>query len=140
MLDVVTKSFGTQKMELVAVCENEQIYIFNRAQFAGLISNKATRPWGTRPRNRGRRLVLDVAERGNQHFTVQKSVALGSSRYFVFWFPKPGTFSPNEKEWQGKTASVSDETLVSMAERRVIETALKRARQHLTLENWQKIV
>ncbi len=136
MLDNVIIATVAEKMELVAVCENDELHLFNRDQFAGLIGNKATRPWGTKAHNRGRRLVLEVAEKGNQHFYVQRSVALGVPRYFVFWFPKPGTFDPLAEEWRGKTVSVADESVVP---KKVIETALVRARESLTMENWQKI-
>ncbi len=137
MIDAIIKPFVPQKMVLVAVTENERLYLFDRQQFAGLIGNKATRPWGTDPVKRGRRLVRRVAENGNQHFVVQRSAALAEAVYFVFWFPKPSTFKP--EDWQGKVTCITDETVVSKARRRVIETALVRARENLTRHNWQKI-
>jgi hypothetical protein len=137
MLDAILKPLVPEKMVLVAVSEGDQLHIFDRQQFAGLIGNKATRPWGTDPRSRGRRLVRTVAESGNDHFAVQKAAALGESMYFVFWFPKPGTFKP--EKWAGKVVSLPDETVISKAKLRVIETALVRARENMTLKNWQKI-
>jgi hypothetical protein len=137
MLDAFIKPFVPEKMELVAVSEGNQLHIFDRQQFAGLIGNKASRPWGTKPRSRGRRLVQLVAKSDNQHFAVKRSAAMAGSEYFVFWFPKPGTFKP--EEWEGKVTSLLDETVVPKAKLRVIETALVRARENLTLENWQKI-
>ncbi|MBY0538230.1 hypothetical protein K2P47_02420 [Patescibacteria group bacterium] len=137
MLGEIIKPFIPEKMILVAVCEGDQLYIFDRQQFAGLIGNKASRPWGTSPRSRGQKLVRKVAESGNRHFAVQRSAALAESVHFVFWFPKPGTFKPDE--WVGKVVSLPDETVVPKAKLRVIETALVRARENLTLENWQKI-
>lgn len=124
-------------MVLVAVCEDDQMYIFDRQQFAGLVGNKATRPWGTSPARRGLRLVKKVADTGNQHYAVERSAALSEAVHFVFWFPKPGTFAP--EKWKGKVACSTDVTVVTKAKRRVIETALARARKNLTLQNWQKI-
>lgn len=137
MLDAIIKPFIPEKMVLVAVCADDQMYIFDRQQFAGLIGNKASRPWGTDPKSRGHRLVKLVAKSNNRHFIVQRAAALGESVHFVFWFPKPGTFKP--EEWAGKVVSLLDEAVVPKAKLRLIETALMRARYNLTCQNMQKI-
>ncbi len=133
MLDGIKKTFTPAKIVLVAVTDKDEMYVFDRANFQGKILNKATCPWGTNPDNRGQNLVRQVAAAHNRKCTTVRSRALAEGVYFTFWFPKPGTWKL--EEWQGKVACLTDESLVTKAHRRVVETALIKARDKMTADN-----
>jgi hypothetical protein len=120
------------------VCPDDTKYVFDRDQFETWFGNYAAKPVGFSVMSVARGLVKQVTRSLNPKFAVERSPALGQNVYFVFWFPSgPSEFKA--EDWQGKVVRLDEATHVDIRKRRVIETALVKARLAMTRKNMSMI-